>query len=135
MANKNIEVTTFVDDCEKIVNISGVLVWDLKDELSPIYVGETIMSNSDEEAKEMLGISDAFIELVFNKGVYPPQILLRPTGDEMLSLSGIVKGGGGGVTTVAVYFTKSHVGAVGEVCISRFHNANTNGITWSITKN
>ena len=135
MANKNIEVTTFVDDCEKIVNIGGVLVWDLKDELNPIYLGETVMTNSDEEAKEMLGISDAFLELVFNKGVYPIQILLRPTNGEMLSLSSISKGGGGVVTTVEVFFTKSHTGSGGEVSISRFHNADTNETIWSITKN
>lgn len=135
MANKNIEVTTFVDDCEKIINIGGVLVWDLKDVLNPVFIGETVMTNSDEEAKEMLGISDAFIDLVFNKGVYPIQILLRPTGGEMLSLSSISKSGGGSVTTVAVFFTKSHTGTGGEVSISRFHNANGNGVTWSITKN
>ena len=134
MANKNIEVTTFVDDCEKIVNIGGVLVWDLKDVLNPVYLGNTVTINSDEEAKEMLGISDAFIDLVFNKSVYPTQILLRPASGEVLSFSSINAGGGGGVMNCGVYFAKSRVGQPSEVVVTRAFNTNTREATWEIRK-
>lgn len=134
MANKNIEVTTFVDDCEKIVNIGGVLVWDLKDVLNPIYQSESVTINSDAEAKEMLGISDAFIDLVFNKGAYPNQILLLPNENETISFLGIETGGGGYVITKRVHFAQSRIGAPSEITITRHYNTSTRDVTWAISK-